>query len=306
MREIGTIDREDDARILADYLLTLDISTKVVDRADGSWAVWVHKEDRVPQARQILEEFAADAANPRYRAAVPTAREIRKKVEKEEAGYRKRVRDLRDRWEGPIYNRAPLTFTLMVISIIVTAVLFAHINLSWSVSDILSYSIVTNDIQGFRVDHGLQNIRQGEVWRLITPIFLHGGMAHLFFNMLALIYLGDRIETRKGTWRLLAFVIVTAVLSNSGQFLHSGGSFGGMSGVIFAMAGYLWVKGHVDPGDGLSLDPRSTNWMLGWLALGFIAAEFAPQGAQGFPYNMANIAHAVGIVSGMIIGALRL
>src|SRR5207247_2124838 len=136
----------------------------------------------------------------------------------------------------------------------------------------LSFSVFGVDEQGFLVDTGLRNILRGELWRLVTPIFLHFGLPHLFFNMLGLLYLGDRIETRKGTWRLLAFVLVTAIASNAGQFFHSGGGFGGMSGVIFAMAGYLWVKGYMAPSDGLHLDPRSTNWMLAWLALGFIAA----------------------------------
>ena len=132
----------------------------------------------------------------------------------------------------------------------------------------------------------------------MTPIFLHGGIAHLFFNMLALLAFGERIEFRKGTWRLAAFVLITAIASNVGQFFYTGGNFGGMSGVVFAMAGYLWVKGQYDPDDGLSLDPRTANWMIAWFLLGIIAPMTAgPNPPHVFPYNMANVAHGVGLAS---------
>ena len=49
MRQIGTIADETDARTFADYLLTLGITTRLDPLPDG-WAVWVHKEDLVPQA----------------------------------------------------------------------------------------------------------------------------------------------------------------------------------------------------------------------------------------------------------------
>jgi GlpG protein len=307
LREIGTIAGERDARVLADYLLTLDISTKLVGRADGSWAVWVHKEDRVPQARKVLDEFTEDPADPRFHAAAPTAREIRKKAEKEEASFRKRVRNFRDRWEGPVYHRAPLTFALMVICIGTTALTSIPLDVYPPLSTWLTFSIRTIDDQGFLRDHGFEQIRQGEVWRLVTPIFLHGGIAHLFFNMLALLAFGERIEFRKGTWKLAAFVLITAVASNVAQFYSSGGNFRGISGVVFAMAGYLWVKGQADPEDGLSLDQRTANWMIAWFLLGIIAPMTAGANhPHGFPYNMANVAHGVGLASGMLFGILRL
>jgi GlpG protein len=307
LREIGTIAGESDARVLADYLLTLDISTKLVGRSDGAWAIWVHKEDRIPQARKVLDEFTRDPADPRFHAAAPTAREIRKKAEKEEAGYRKRVRDFRNRWEGPIYYRAPLTFGLMLTCIVVTALTHIHLDLDPPLDDWLSFSVVAIDGQGFLRDSGFEQIRHGEVWRLVTPIFLHGGIAHLFFNMLALLAFGEQIEFRKGTWKLAAFVLVTAIASNVAQFLHSGGSFGGISGVVFAMAGYLWIKGQYDPDDHLSLDPRTANWMIAWFLLGIIAPLTAgPNHPHVFPYNMANVAHGVGLAGGILFGLLRL
>jgi len=306
LREIGTIDGEKDAQVLADYLLTLGISTKLAPRADGQVVVWVHKEDRVPEARRALDQFVLAPESPDFRAAAPSAKEIRKQAEKAEKQYRKRARDFRERWEGHVYHRAPLTVALAVICVGVTALSHAGFEGSERIYDYLMFSVPGIEDGRFVEDTGFEMIRRGEVWRLVTPIFLHGGIAHLFLNVLALLSLGERIEFRKGTWRLAAFVLVTAIASNVGQFYKSGGGFGGISGVVFAMAGYLWIKGQVHPEDGLTLDQRSMTYMVGWFLLGIAFGEFGPPGARGFPYNMANVAHGVGLASGMAFGLLRL
>lgn len=306
MREIGTIAEEKDAKVLADHLLTLDISTRLVARADGAWSVWVHREDRVPEAREILQEFARNPADSRYQSSPQAAKSIRKQADQEDADYRKRVRDLRDRWEGPIYNRAPLTFALMLISIVVMALTNLNLGIRPPVASWLTFSVRTFNAEGFARDSGFEQIKAGQAWRLITPIFLHGNLPHLLFNMLALMAFGERIETRKGTARLALMVLVAAVASNVGEFAKSGGGFGGMSGVVFMMAGYLWAKGHADPEDHLTLDQRSASWMFAWFALGIVAGQMTPpDGHRTFPYNMANVAHGVGLASGILFGLLR-
>ena len=306
MREIGTLAQEKDARVLADYLLTRDITTKLEPRA-GGWALWVHREERVPEARSVLAEFEKDPANPLYRAAAGTAQEIRKHSEKVEKDYRKRVKDFRDRWEGAMYHRAPLAFGLIVASVIVTALMNVNGTFFFHIMQNLALSVLEIDEDGAIRNSGFATILHGEAWRLITPIFLHFGLPHLLFNMLAMRYLGEQVEMRKGTWRFALLVVVAAILSNVGEgFVAHRGYFGGMSGVIYAVAGYLWIKGHTDPEDHLSLNQQSVNWMIGWFLLGIIAPMTAgPNPPPVFPYNMANVAHGVGLVVGMVFGLLR-
>jgi GlpG protein len=300
LREIGTIAGEKEARSLADYLLTLNITTKLEPKA-GAWALWVHREDRVPEARAILADFEANPGDPRFQAAAKPAKEIRKKAEKVEKDYRKRVRDFRERWEGAMYHRAPLAFGMIIASVIVYV-----LQMTTPIFDMLSFSLLAYDEHFAVVDTGFEAIRDGQVWRLVTPIFLHGGLIHLFFNMTAMRYLGERVEMRKGTWRFGLICLVAAIGGNVGEFFKSGGAFGGMSGVIFALAGYLWIKGYTDPDDHLSLDQRSANWMVAWFLLGIIAPLTATQGTPHvFPYNMANVAHGVGLATGIVFGLLR-
>jgi GlpG protein len=306
LREIGTLEREQDARALADHLLTLEITTKLEPRADR-WALWVHREDRVPEARAVLTEFEKDPTDPKFHASAKHAREIRKEADRKEKAYRKRTRDLRERWEGPMYVRSPLAFALIAIS--VGVMVLRHFTGLAYLS--LRFSDLAFDPEGFVYDTGFDAIRRGEVWRIITPIFLHVSIWHLLFNMLAMRYFGERVEMKKGTWRFALICLVGAIGGNVGQFFVSGGNFEGMSGVVFALAGYLWIKGHTDPEDGLSLDQRSANLMILWFLLGIVAQATemqnpgSPRILPGMFYNMANVAHGVGLAGGMVFGLMR-
>ena len=65
MRELGSIVQEKDARVVANYLLTLGISTKLVPKAKGDgWVVWVHQEDRLDEARKVFGEYQVNPADP--------------------------------------------------------------------------------------------------------------------------------------------------------------------------------------------------------------------------------------------------
>src|SRR5262249_9751338 len=65
----------------------------------------------------------------------------------------------------------------------------------------------------------LDTLRRGEVWRLITPMFIHWSFFHLLFNMFWLKDLGGAIELRRGTWRLLALVLLSALIPFFAEFL---------------------------------------------------------------------------------------
>lgn len=59
-----------------------------------------------------------------------------------------------------------------------------------------------------------QLIQQGELWRLVTPIFLHSGLWHLFFNMLCLFWAGRRLEEIYGSRELAAFYLLAGLAAN--------------------------------------------------------------------------------------------
>ncbi len=147
--------------------------------------------------------------------------------------------------------------------------------------------------------------REGEIWRIFTPCLLHSDLLHLLFNMIWLIALGKQLEQRLGKSRYILFIIITAIFSNTAQYLMSGSGFLGFSGVLCAMLAFIWVRQKRAAWEGYQLE-RST---LGFIAF-FILFMFSIQAVSfflevytgsGLPVGIANTAHLTGAFSGYIL-----
>lgn len=319
MRQLATLPSADDARALADYLLTLKIDTQLEKQPDG-WVIWIRDEDHVPRALQELEEFQRNPSDPRYKGAGSTAAQLRKKKQQEDKAYHRRQERFYSRM-GRAGAAGGVTFTLIVISAIVT-LLKDGFSFGPSFAQALfiapyQYELVSFDpsagLEGIRVkliSPGLEPILHGEIWRLVTPIFLHFGIWHLAFNMWMLYVLGGAIERRRGRARYLLLVLVVAILSNLAQyFLGDIGSglplaslprspnFGGMSGVVYGLFGYVWMKTRFQPELGLYIDRTNILILMAWFFLCMTPAIRTVTGS-----GVANVAHAAGLLAGMLIG----
>jgi membrane associated rhomboid family serine protease len=62
------------------------------------------------------------------------------------------------------------------------------------------------------------DVLDGEVWRLLSPVFLHASLFHLFFNMLVLYWAGSRLEDLYGSREFLFFYLLGGVFANSVWF----------------------------------------------------------------------------------------
>lgn len=149
-----------------------------------------------------------------------------------------------------------------------------------------------------------ERIRSGEIWRLITPIFLHTDIFHILFNMLWLAVLGIQLEHRQGPRRYMLFILLTAAVSNTAQYIMSGPNFLGFSGVLCAMLAFIWVRQAHAPWEGYQLQ-RSTLTIIGIFIFAMFSLQllsFALQvaGYEPFSPGVANTAH----LSGAAVGAL--
>jgi len=90
----------------------------------------------------------------------------------------------------------------------------------------------------------------GEWYRLVTAMFLHAGVLHIAFNMLALYWLGTVVEQALGTWRFLLVYFASGLAGSAGALLLTG-PFAvtvGASGAIFGIMGSLLVLEYVATG----------------------------------------------------------
>jgi GlpG protein len=282
MRLIGHLKNESSAKTLADYLISLDIRNLVEPDAEG-WAIWIYSEDQIEAGRQALSSYLQNPGDSKFQHASQNAAAVDERKRREKAKFDQRVHT-RDRiWISSTLG--PVTLILIVVSVAET--LLANLNLPFSVVEALSIS---------QSNHGLPEVCHGEIWRLITPIFIHFGLMHILFNMLMLRDLGSLVEIRQNSKTLIVLVIFIGIVSNLCQYFYDGFGFGGMSGVLYGLFGYIWLRGECDPASGLSLSSTTTAMMLIWFFLCLM----------GIIPNVANVTHAVGLLMGMIIGAAPL
>lgn len=155
-----------------------------------------------------------------------------------------------------------------------------------------------------------EKIRTGEIWRALTPAFLHQNIFHLFFNMIWLIVLGKLMEERLGALQFVLFVVLTALLSNTAQYLMSGSNFIGISGVICAMLGFIFARQQRAPWEGYNLNPGVLSFMfffiVAMVALQIISFILEVFWKESFVPGIANTAHVAGAIVGYIIGRSNL
>jgi rhomboid protease GluP len=134
-------------------------------------------------------------------------------------------------------------------------------------------------------------LMSAEPWRLVTAMFLHAGLLHLGFNIVAIATAGPRIEEVYGRATMLGLFIVTGVLANLATLLVGPlavgvGASGGVMGLIAAAAGH----GHRA---GTSHGRAQRDAMLKWCAYTFVF---------GFAMGADNWAHLFGALTGAAFG----
>lgn len=289
MRPIGQLTTEEQTQTFADYLYVHDIEVQVEPDKDGGFVIWVIDEDRVDEAKGLLSRFRSMPDAEEFHQATLEAAE-RRRGEKKEA----KLEEKKLKRAGAIpwqLKRGGLTMVLMAVSIVVALLTRFGQDPQW----VRWFAISSQfPLDPTRFWQWLPEVADGQVWRLITPIFLHFHLWHLVFNLLWLKDLGGVMENRIGTWRFAAAVVLMALISNLAQFVMAGPNFGGMSGVVYGIFGYIWVRNRLDFQFGVILSPVASGLLMVFLALGVF----------GLLGPTANTAHFSGLLTGAALGWL--
>ncbi len=131
-------------------------------------------------------------------------------------------------------------------------------------------------------------------WTLVTYMFLHAGIGHLFFNMLGLYFFGPRLESFLGSKNFLSLYFISGVSGGLLSFLFAPytpiiGASGAVFGIFYAFARY-WPSEQMYIWGVFPVQAR-------WLVVGMTALALLG-GFGGFQQGIAHFAHLGGFVGG--------
>lgn len=133
-------------------------------------------------------------------------------------------------------------------------------------------------------------IRQGEIYRLISSVFIHASLVHLFCNMYALYVIGPQLESYLGRYKYLIIYLVSGITGNLLSMVFSSNMSVGASGAIFGLFGSLLYFGyHYRVYLGTVIKSQLIPLILLNLMIGFMVP------------NIDNAAHIGGLIGGMLM-----
>lgn len=170
-----------------------------------------------------------------------------------------------------------------VVSTLIALNLIIHI-LTWipGIGDLLYYYGVGSNFL----------IKAGEWWRFITPMFLHGGLMHLLFNMFSLFLFGPELERLTGKVRFITIYLLAGLFGTAAtyflqplDYLHVGAS-GAIFGIFGAFGALLYY--------GRRSLPQLRQIILPIIVISIVMTFLTP--------NVNATAHIAGMITGFLIG----
>lgn len=250
------------AQAFVDYMATQGVILTIQQHHQTD--VWLADESQAARVNEELARFLENPGDPRYLAASWQSGQT-------DSGLHYR----RFPFFATMRERAgPFTLLLMAACIIV----FIMMNVVGDQSVMIALA--------WPYDPSLDV----DVWRYFTHALMHFSVMHILFNLLWWWYLGGAVEKRLGSGKLIVITVISALLSGYVQHKFSGPWFGGLSGVVYALMGYVWLRGERDPESGIYLQRGLITFALIWLIAGWFDL---------FGMSIANGAHVTGLAVGL-------
>lgn len=255
------------AQAFIDYMASRKVDIQMMPEGEGQFALWLTDSQYQIEAEAELKQFLSNPNAKQYQAASWDMAESRKNHFKYQSPSMLAMIKAK---AGPV--------TLLVMTICLVIFTLQQLGSGRGVFAALHFPAFSG--------------QEWQLWRWMSHAVLHFSVMHIAFNLLWWWQLGGDIEQRLGSGKLLQLFVVSAALSGAGQYWVEGANFGGLSGVVYALVGYLWMLGYKAPHIGLSMPKPIIGFMLVWLVLGFVQPYMA----------IANTAHLVGLLSGIAFG----
>jgi membrane associated rhomboid family serine protease len=133
-----------------------------------------------------------------------------------------------------------------------------------------------------------------QLWRALTSTLLHVNFFHLAFNLYWIWTFGTLAERAFGHVRCAAIFLLLAFGSMLAEFVFLSGGVG-LSGVGYGLWGLFWILEKHDARFADAVDQRTSQTFIGWFVLCIVLTVTGVM-------PVANIAHGVGAVMGVLLG----
>ncbi|MEZ9060005.1 rhomboid family intramembrane serine protease GlpG [Vibrio pelagius] len=255
------------AQAFIDYMASRHITIQMSPEGEGRVALWLIDAQHQVETEAELNRFLSEPTHKRYQAASWDVAETRKS----QFHYHT------PSFLSMIQSKAgPVTLSIMLLCVVIFAL--QQLGFNQQIFQKLHFPAL--------------NGQQWQLWRWLSHAVLHFSVMHIAFNILWWWQLGGDIEKKLGGLKLLQIFALSSALSGAGQYWVEGANFGGLSGVVYALVGYLWVVSTKAPQLGLTIPRQIVGFMLIWLVLGYMQPFMA----------IANTAHLAGLIAGVGIG----
>ncbi|MBS5885219.1 rhomboid family intramembrane serine protease [Clostridium sp.] len=179
------------------------------------------------------------------------------------------------------FKEYKVTYTIIILNILLYLI---EVIKSRNLIDIDIYTLIQ---MGAKVN---VLINSGEIYRLLTSAFLHGGIIHIFFNMSALNIIGREVEAVYGSKRYIAIYVISALGGSVVSYLFKPNSISvGASGAIFGLLGAMLIFGLKERD---KIGKQYMKNILETIGLNVIIGITIP--------NIDNFAHLGGLILGAI------
>ncbi|QDT55334.1 Rhomboid protease GlpG [Caulifigura coniformis] len=286
MRRLGLLTSKAAADQFAHHLESLGLEARRDQTAAGT-EFWLYDEDRVEEIRKVLE---------RYERGEFVPIDIPPPAPTPEVAAPRTTTPTAPRRPSRLATFSPEPWTVLICVLSIAATLltgFFHVPTQFS----RALAIIPLNVSAEGAswspadDNPLLWVSRGEVWRLFTPALIHGHILHIIFNLQWFYVCASVVERIRGTWRLAGLTILSAGASNLAQYAWAGPMFCGLSGVGYALYGYVWMKSLLQPETRFHV-PRSLHIMF-WVWTLICFSGLLP---------IANGAHATGLAVGILYG----
>jgi len=146
--------------------------------------------------------------------------------------------------------------------------------------------------------HVSEVVWTGTVYSLLSSAFFHGFFLHFFFNAWWILSLGRATESGFGPRTLLLLVVGGAMVASAAEWIANG-SGEGLSGVVYALAFFLYVHHKTNPFAAAIMNRRTINYLSMWFVLCIVLT-------MAGSWHVANWAHGGGAVWGWLAGQATL